>query len=428
MGHDDFSPMEESASIKQPLPATVILLGWVSFFADVSSEMMYPLLPLFIVGVLQGSPMTLGWIEGIAAACVAFLTALSGKRSDARKGKAASRVPWVRWGYGLPVAGKAIVAAAGSWPLVLVGRVVDRTGKGFRGSPRDALISEAAPIEMRGRAFGFHRKMDTLGATVGVLVSAVLLWVLTGMPRLTSDAAHLANPSQANAFRIVFAVAAIMGLASLGFTLAVKETPHPVSQAAVSDHGEKVKLPKLFWIAVGVLSLFAIANSSDTFILLRADKAGLSPWAVVLAYAFYNIIYALISEPAGVISDRLGRRKVIVFGWLIYAAVYAGFALLSNNNMLMLWTLFGFYGIYIALTDGVSKALAADLTPKAIRGTGLGIFYMVTGLSALVGSVLTGVLWAKFSPSLAFWVGAAAALAASLLASFILPSVTSNAS
>lgn len=418
--------MSNSGPNRAPLPATVILLGWVSFFADISSEMIYPLLPLFVVGVLQSSTTDLGWIEGLAAACVAFLTAISGKRSDARRGGLARRTPWVRWGYGLPVLGKAVITVAGAWPIVLLGRLIDRTGKGFRGSPRDALISEAAPVEMRGRAFGFHRKMDTLGATVGVLISAALLWFLTGMPRLTASTEHLANPSQAGAFRIVFGVAAIMGLASLGVAALVKESPaHAPEPSANPAEAEKPKLPRTFYLAVAVLALFAVANSSDTFILLRGDKAGLSPWAVVLAYAFYNFVYALVSEPAGTMSDKLGRRRVIVVGWIIYALVYAGFASLKDGNMLLLWVLFGFYGVYIALTDGVSKALAADLTPKAIRGTGLGLFYMVTGLAALVGSVLTGWLWSAFGARVAFWVGAITALVAAACAAFLLPSATS---
>lgn len=416
--------MSTFTSKKEALPQTVILLGWVSFFADISSEMIYPLLPLFVVGVLQGSPTNLGWIEGLAAACVAFLTAISGRRSDARKNQAAKRTPWVRWGYGLPVLGKGVLTVAGGWPTVLLGRLIDRTGKGFRGSPRDALISEAAPAEMRGRAFGFHRKMDTLGATIGVLISAGLLWLLTGMPRLTADATHLANPSQAGAFRIVFGVAALMGLASLGVAAMVKESPAKPVDSAPEPQLESPKLSRSFYLAVGVLALFAVANSSDTFILLRGDKAGLSPWAVVLAYAFYNFVYALISEPAGAISDKLGRRRVIIVGWLIYALVYAGFALLKEGNLVMLWMLFGFYGVYIALTDGVSKALAADLTPKSIRGTGIGVFYMITGLAALVGSVLTGWLWSVFGPSIAFWVGAVVALVAALLAAIVLPSAT----
>lgn len=418
-----------------PLPRTVVLLGWVSFFADVSGEMIYPLVPLFVVGILKGSATDLGIIEGIAAAVVAGITAYSGFRSDARRGRKTSRLPWVRWGYGLPVIGKSILALAGSWPVFLIGRAVDRTGKGFRGSPRDALIADAAPAEMRGRAFGFHRKMDSLGATLGVLIALAMLGFLT---HWSSSAAN-ADPGEATAYRIVFWTAAALGIASLICTLLVKEasagseaassapaaatadTATAAAPAAEASPAPKASLPTGFWLALAVMALFAIANSSDMFILLKADETGLSPWLVVLAYAFYNFVYAMVSQPAGALSDRIGRRRVIIAGWIIYAIAYVGFALLQAGSLLELWILLGIYGIYIALTDGVTKAMASDLTPKAIRGRGLGIFYMVTGFAALAGSIIAGRIWDVFGSSSAFWLGAAAAGVSCILAAFWLP-------
>lgn len=385
-----------------PLPRTVWLLGLVSFFADVSSEMIYPLLPLFVVAVLGSSATELGGIEGAATAVVALLTAYAGVRSDRRR----RRLPWVRWGYGLPVVGKAILASAVAWPMVLLGRTVDRVGKGLRSSPRDALIADATEPDQRGRAFGLHRAMDTAGAFVGVVIAAGLLWWLGG------DTAH-ADP---HPYRVVFAIAAVMGLASLAVTFLVREAPAPSVRGpsesvtgAASGSPVDEPLPRGYWIVLAALVAFALANSSDTFLLLRAADVGLSPWAVVLAYALYNLVYTAASYPAGVLSDRLGRWRVIGLGWAIYAAVYVGFALGGAGSI---WPLFATYGLYMALTDGVGKALIADHAPATRRGAALGIFYLAQGLAMIVASVLGGALWDRVGPAATFGFGAAAAAVA----------------
>jgi MFS family permease len=382
------------------LPRSVWLLGGVSFFADVSGEMIYPLLPLFVVAVLGASATSMGWIEGSAQAVVALLTAYAGVRSDRFR----RRLPWVRWGYALPVAGKTTLAIATAWPVVLLGRTVDRVGKGLRSSPRDALIADATPQANRGRAFGLHRAMDTAGALVGSLTAAVLLWWLSGSPRgeppVAADDSH--------PYRIIFAISAALGVASVALTFLVREPRHEAAQAKPVARG-KLDLPRSYWVVLAILLVFAIANSSDTFLLLRAKNVGLSPWDVVFAYAMYNAVYTLGSYPAGALSDRFGRWHVIGVGWAIYALVYAGFAVASSSTV---WPLFAVYGLYMALTDGVGKALIADHAPPDRRGRALGIFYLATGVTTIVSSVVAGLLWDHVGPGAPFWLGAGAAVVA----------------
>ncbi len=407
---------------KERLPRTVILLGWVSFLTDVSSEMVYPLIPMFVVGVLGASATTLGGIEGAAALLVALLTAWAGWSSDRRR----RRTPYIRVGYGLPVIGKALLALAFAWPMVLAGRLVDRLGKGLRTSPRDALIGDAVGAAMRGRAFGFHRAMDTAGAMVGVLLSALLLWWLTGSPREAESATGAApGPDAGWAFRTIFAVAAALGVLSFLLTLRVREAKEgdggagaPSAREARPGRAGLTRLPAPYWRTVALMLVFSLANSSDAFLLLRAREVGLSPWAVVLAYALYNLTYTLLAYPAGVVSDRLGRWRVIALGWAIYALVYAGFALTGAPGV---WPLLALYGVYMALTDGVGKALIVDHAPKDAKGTALGVFYMANGLVTLLASVVAGVLWDRVGPWATFGFGAVVAALAVVLVPVMRP-------
>ena len=395
------------------LPRVVVILSWVSFLADVSGEMIYPLIPMFVVGVLGASATTLGAIEGAAAFIVAILTAWAGWRSDRWR----RRVPFVRIGYGLPVIGKSLLALAFGWPMVLAGRLTDRLGKGLRSSPRDALIADAAGPEIRGRAFGFHRAMDTAGAMVGVLLSAALLGWLTGSPIETNPAAPGSLHDSGWVFRAIFGIAAALGLLSLALTFLVREPAHHDDKSSVPSAG-RLGLPTPYWRTVALMLVFALANSSDAFLLLRAHQVGLSPWAVVLAYALCNLTYALISYPAGVVSDRLGRWRVVVLGWAVYSAAYTGFAFTGAAGV---WPLFALYGVFLALTDGVSKALVADCAPRDKKGTALGVFYMLSGLSTLLASLVAGVLWDRVGPSATFVVGAGVAALAVALAPLLRP-------
>lgn len=406
--------MQSDCTSKPHLPRSVVLLGWVSFLADVSSEMVYPLIPMFVVGVLGASATTLGGIEGAAALIVAFVTAWAGFRSDRHR----RRVPYVRIGYGLPVVGKTLMALAFAWPMVLAGRLIDRLGKGLRASPRDALIADASGPTIRGRAFGFHRAMDTAGAMVGVLLAAGLLWWFTGSPTEGEATAH---PTDAGgAFRLVFGISAALGLLSLALTFLVRE-PEYLSNGPSAPSGNptgRFGLPAAYWRTVALMLVFSFANSSDAFLLLRARDVGLSPWAVVLAYALFNLTYTVVSYPAGVVSDRLGRWRVIALGWAIYAGVYAGFAFTGSAGV---WPLFALYGVYMALTDGVGKALVADHAPADKRGAALGIFYMATGLVTLLASIVAGLLWDRVGPSATFGVGAVVAALAVILLPVLRP-------
>ena len=421
----------DKRSPRKPLPRSVWILSLVSFFADVSSEMMYPLLPLFLMSVLNSSKTQLGAMEGGAVLIVALMSAVAGFRSD-RKGKRGGRVPWIRWGYGLPVAGKTLIALASAWPLVLCGRLLDRFGKGLRGAPRDALIADAVSEDQRGRAFGLHRAFDTGGALLGVLLSAFLLWWLTGSPQTTnaSDALSRAAETPVWVYRAIFGVAAILGLASWLLTFVVQESapiPAEGSQGGTTDQtGSKpdatlakkgqtwFNLPYSYWAVLASLVLFSLANSSDTFLLLRARDLGYSPWAIVLVYALYNVTYSAISYPIGVLSDRIGRWRIIAIGWLIYAMVYAGIAWLPISYAWGMWPLMAIYGVYMALTDGVGKALIADHAPRELRGRAMGLFYALTGLTTFIASLLVGVVWDYYGSTAALMIGAGFAILALL--------------
>lgn len=419
-------------ALKRPLPRPVILLSWVSFFADVSSEMAYPVVPLLVVGVLGATTTALGWIEGVGALAVALLAAFAGWRSDARGHRAARRVPWVRVGYALPVLGRLMIALAPAWGFVLVGRTVDRIGKGIRGAPRDALIADATPEDMRGRAFGFHRFMDTLGAFLGVLASAAMVLALVGAPGLTirDPSSRIApgslGPAE-SAIRWILGIAAIVALASVAVTLRIRENPaEPRVALASGTPPQRARFSPTFHRTLATLALFALANSTDAFILLRFAELGLTPGSVILAYALYNLVYALASSPAGRLSDRFGRTPVILVGWLFYAAVYALLAgALRVSNLIPLsaipWITAPLYGVYAALTDGVGKALATDVAPLARRGAAIGLFALASGVATLVGSVAFGAVWHRFGAPTAFSLAALLALIATVLGALTLP-------
>ncbi len=422
---------------KHPLPRSVWILSFVSFLADISGEMMYPLLPLFLIGVLGSSKTQLGAMEGVAILIVSLMSAYAGIRSD-RKGKGGGRVRWIRIGYGLPVLGKAIVALATVWPMVVFGRILDRFGKGLRGAPRDALIADAVSEEQRGRAFGLHRALDTAGALVGVLLAAFLLWWLTDSPRFDSSVGVPTKIVETPAwvYRAIFGFSSVLGLASLALTFFVHDAPAEVSETQPDSsvmNGEAESptptptptptslarkksgwfhLPGSYWAVLGVLILFSLANSSDTFLLLRARDLGYSSWSIVLVYALFNVTYSALSYPLGVLSDRIGRWRIIATGWSIYAASYVGFALLPNAYAWGMWPLMAFYGVYMALTDGINKALIADHAPKEHRGAAMGLFYALTGVTTLIASLMTGVVWDLIGPTPAMLLGAAFAILA----------------
>jgi MFS family permease len=321
------------------------------------------------------------------------------------------------------VVGKALLALAVAWPMVLAGRLIDRTGKGIRGSPRDAIIADVTGSEIRGRAFGFHRAMDTAGAIVGVLLAAGLLWVFAGSPAQGQGAPSAATSG--HGMRIVFGISAVLGLLSLALTFMVKEPEHAAATEAQSpiETAGKLGLPRSYWRTVALMLVFSFTNSSDAFLLLRVRELGLSPWAVVLAYALYNVTYMAVSYPAGVVSDRIGRWLVIALGWAIYAAVYAGFVFTGRGGV---WPLLAVYGVYIALTDGVGKAMVSDCAPKGKRGTALGMYSMASGIISLLSSLVAGVLWDRVGPSATFAVGAIGAAIAVILIPILRPRIAAG--
>ena len=405
------------------LPKEVISAGWISLFTDIASEMAYPVIPLFLVGVLKAPASALGLIEGVAQALINVMRAVSGWHSD-RIGK---RTPYIRLGYGISALSRPLLAFAGAWPFVLFARLLDRFGKGVRTTARDALIADVAKPGQAGRAFGFHRAMDSAGAVIGSGSSWLLLAVLPGQ------------------YRLIFLITAIPAAIAVWIAFRLKEPekrdlpellhplpPPPLSATEArapkdSSHGKEKEgvpeLPRSFWLATLVMSLFALANSSDTFLLLRAQDLVHSASMVALLYVLYNIAYTLLSYPLGALSDRIGTTTLIVAGWFLYAAVYYGFSL---NHEWMPWLLMPTYGIYMAMTDGVSKALVAKLSPVGSRGTAMGIFYVVTGGAALLASVVAGMLWDRVDHQAPFLFGAVVAAISAVLALIILPNATSR--
>ena len=376
------------------VPRNVFFLSVVSFFADISGEMIYPFIPIFLTTVLGTPVIAVGLIEGVAESTASLTKIASGSWSD-RLGR---RLPLIRFGYGAAALAKLLLAVAVSWPMALGARTLDRFGKGVRGGPRDALIADSTAPEHRGRAFGFHRSLDTAGAVIGPLLGLLLAALFHDQ------------------LRLVFAIAVIPGALSVAALLLVREAKASPRQTATKSRGARISFRaldrrlKLFLLASLV---FALGNSSDIFLILRAKDLGLSTTAVVLAYALYNFAYMAISLPAGIISDRRGRRNVFLVGLGIFALVYLGFAVASDGWQV--WPLFLVYGLYIALTEGVSKALITDLAPADLRATALGAFGMVTGLGALIASAAAGVLWDRVGTAAPFLLGSAMAAVSALV-------------
>lgn len=388
----------DTAGGRWGLPPRVWRLGWISFFADVASEMAYPLVPLFLAHTLRSSAAALGLIEGCAEAVVSAIKGWSGWRSDAT----ASRMPYVRLGYGLGAIAKPLLAVAINWQTVWVARTIDRLGKGLRTSPRDALLADSARPGQVGAAFGLHRAMDTAGALVGVALSLGLLaWF----------------PSN---YRLVFLLAVVPGAISVWLTFGLRErgpASRGVGKVADLSPSRSIRqvlrgLPGGYWSALGVSVILALASASDAFLLLFGSKLGYSDTAVVGCYMLFNLTYTLTSFPAGRWSDRIGRWWVLALGWVLYTCVYFGVAW-SPAAWLPCW--FGAYGVSVGLTQGVGRALIADFAPADSRGTALGLYHMLTGVGLLAASAGFGILWGipSVGPSGAFQVaGCLAALGA----------------
>jgi MFS family permease len=378
-----------------PLPRSVKLLGLTSLFTDAATEAIYPLLPTFVTRVLGGNPASLGLIEGAADATSSVLKILAGRWSD-RTGR---RRPFALAGYTVAGLVRPLIALATTWQHVFAVRVADRVGKGLRGAPRDAMLGALASPDQRGRVYGFHRAMDHAGAVIGPIVATVFLYVAPG------------------AYRTLFALTIIPGLLAIAMLLLVPETRAPLG-AAKSPHPLDQPLktyPREFKRYLVILGVFTLGNSSDAFLLLRLSDVGLATSLLPLTWAGLHVIKSGLSTYGGALSDRLGRRELIISGWMLYAAVYAGFALSESLTSLLVW--FFVYGAHFALAEGSEKALVADLVRGPAQGTAFGWYNAVLGFGALGASVLFGFLWKTFGPATAFFTGAGLAImAAGLLA------------
>lgn len=374
------------------LPRTVFILGVVSLLTDASSEMIYPLLPLFLATSLGTGAAFIGLIEGVAESTASLLKLFSGWWSD-RLGR---RKAIVVGGYTLSACARPLVALAGTGWHVLAVRFTDRVGKGLRTAPRDALIAAATPEGSWGRAFGFHRAMDHAGAVIGPLIAFALLATVV------------------HDFRVVFALAAIPGLLAVGVLAArVADAPAAARETTGPPRLSLAPFPARFRAVLAVVTLFTLGNSSDAFLLLKAHAVGIGAASIPLLWIVLHLSKAFSSTPAGMLSDRVGRPRLIIAGWLVYAAVYGGFAV--ADRAWQIWALFVVYGLFFGLTEGVEKAYIADLATPDLRGTAYGLYHAAVGLTALPASLLMGLVWEHVSPAAAFTVGAALALAAAAL-------------
>jgi MFS family permease len=373
------------------LGRNVMALSAVSFLTDVSSEMIYPLLPVFLTAVLGANASFIGAIEGAAESTAALLKLASGWWSD----RVRKRKPLVVLGYGIATFMRPLVALAQSASQVLLIRVADRVGKGIRNAPRDALLAESVDPRIRGRAFGFHRAADHAGGVLGPLIAFAVL---------TYDLAPI---------RTVFWLAAIPGVLSfIVLVVFVRDIPRPATAPAGTAPDLTLPLDTRFWRVLGVIFLFTLGNSTDAFLLLRANQLGVPVALAPVLWAALHVVKSLSSTPGGALSDRIGRRPTLIMGWTLYAAVYFGFA--QATTAWQAWALFGAYGIFFGLTEGSERALIADLVIPERRGTAYGWYNLAIGLGALPASLLFGWVWDRAGAPAAFVMGAALALAAAL--------------
>ncbi|HDQ74241.1 MAG TPA: MFS transporter [Chloroflexi bacterium] len=391
------------------LPRNVWAVSLTSFFMDISSEMVINLLPLFLVNVLGVKTNVIGLIEGVAEATASLLKVFSGWLSDrlrARKWLAVS-------GYGLAALAKPFFYFANSWPVVAGVRWTDRVGKGIRTAPRDALVADSIDERHRGLAFGFHRAADTGGAVIGLLIALGAIWWAqkdaVDLTRTTFQAVVLIS--------LLPAFLAVLSLALGAQDVAVKQIRE---RPRISFRG----LGKRFLVFMLIVGLFDLGNSSDAFLMLRAQERGLSVIGVLGMAITFNLVYALLSTPAGSLSDRIGRRRLIIGGWLVYAAIYLGFGLARVGWHV--WVLYTIYGVYYGLAYGTSKAMVADIVPQELHGTAYGTYNAVLGILDFPASLIAGLLWqgvgtwAGFGPSAPFFFGGAMALIAALLMAFVM--------
>jgi MFS family permease len=404
----------KKASVRD-LPRNVWAVSLTSFFMDISSEMVINVLPLFLASVLGVKTSVIGLIEGVAEATASILKLFSGWLSD----RAGERKWLAVAGYAISALAKPFFYFASTWEMVAAARWGDRVGKGIRTAPRDALVADSVGPKQRGLAFGFHRAADTAGAMLGLVIALIIVWLLQ------SAAANLLE-STFRVLVLVSLVPAVLAVLALAFgakdVAVIKQRPAP--KFAFRSLG------KPFMIFMGIVGLFTLGNSADAFLVLRAKDRGLSVVGVLGMLITFNLIYTLISTPAGSLSDRIGRRKLIIGGWLAYAFIYLGFGLAQTGWQI--WVLYALYGVYYGLAYGTATAMVADLVPETVRGTAYGTYNGVLGLLAFPASLIAGILWQGvgawpgLGPSAPFIFGSVLALIAAGLMAAWKPRVTSN--
>jgi len=381
----------------------VFSTGLVSFFMDVSSEMIYPLVPLFLANVLGVNMAMIGLIEGIAESTASLLKVFSGWFSDRTR----QRKSLMLAGYAISTLSRPIMAMSGVWQQVLASRFTDRLGKGIRTAPRDAIIAEATQSTHLGRAFSFHRAMDTMGAVVGPAITFFLLGFFN------------------NDYRKIFWLSMVPGMIAviliILFIQEKKRQPKPEAERPrlSLDHFDwKVK----FFIVIA--TLFALGNSSDAFLILRAQQIGIPALTIPVVYLVFNLVYSLSAIPAGMAADRFGKKRIILLGFVLFAGLYYGFAVAKDASTI--WVLFGLYGLFMGFTEGIQKAFLATIIPPDFKATAFGVYAAAVGLAMLPASLIAGWLWDHVSPAAPFYFGAATATLAALLFSVLIVLIRSS--
>lgn len=372
--------------IFEGLTKNIFMLGLVSLFTDLSSQMVFPLIPLFLVTVLGTGAYAVGIVEGAAETTASLLKVVSGYWSD----KIKKRKPFVLSGYSLSSITKPLFALASIWSFVLFIRVIERIGKGLRTAPRDALVAESCDENVRGKAYGFHRAMDGIGSVFGAILAFLLLPIL--------------------GYRNIFLFAFIPGIIAVFVILFIKEKKAPLEKETkrISIKPSFKQLPMNLRLFIIVSSLFALGHFGYAFLLLRAKNIGLADNMAILLYVLFYIVYTLCTIPSGMLSDKIGRKPVLIAGYSIFAM--ASFGLIFTSNIYTILLFFVVYGIFYAMIDGVQRAFVVDLAPKHLKATALGTFHTAIGLVALPGGYIAGLLWDKISPEATFIYGLALAV------------------
>jgi MFS family permease len=373
-------------TMKTKLHRQVIVLGMVSLFTDIASEMLYPVTPIFLTAVLGSSMALVGVIEGIAEFIAALLKGYFGNLSD----KVGKRSIFVTIGYGLSAISKPLPGIFQNIPIVFATRVTDRIGKGIRTAPRDALLGSYSEGNS-GAVFGFHRAMDTLGAAIGPVIALILLNIF---------------PEN---YQLIFIVAFLPSIIAVALTLMVKDKVTSTKDRIKKKYFEFLKSsPKSYKKILLLLAVFSLVNSSDVFLILKSRDISESSTLAIFGYIFYNIVYAVSSYPMGSLSDKFGKRNIFTVGLVLFSLVYFGFAFIPD--IYLLWILFVLYGIYAASTEGISKAWISDIIPDERRGTAIGLATLITGICVMIGSFATGFLWDKFGSQVPFLISAIVSL------------------